>query len=119
MKIAYSNYDKPQVANKKYFELFRSVFPSVYNLFKDLKSFEFGCKSIKKGDYTNNSLFFQRCESFFCFSFLAKRLIERGIWFTTIHDSIVCLKQDQIQVKEEFLEAFSDLGIQPPKLTFK
>jgi hypothetical protein len=113
--IAFSNYSNIKWKEKKENLLkFEYLFPSVFKCFYELKTIKFNCREIKKGDYTNNCLLYQRAESFFIYHFVAPKLIANNIFFSTIHDSIVCKATDEGIVKKIFSDTFTELGIQPP-----
>ena len=132
LTLSYCDYNHMKPDEKKELQILERLFPSVVALIRELKSIDFECKEIKakykkKGKkrdqsdlkYKNTALLFQRSESFFIYHKLGEKLIEKDIWFTTIHDSIVCLKEDQQIVNNEFRMSFEELGVKPPTLNFK
>jgi hypothetical protein len=72
-------------------EVFRNIFPAVYQFIQSYK---------KKFGYKELSHKLQLIESNFIFNKVCKRLMDKGIIYFTVHDS-VCVKISEFKVAEE------------------
>jgi hypothetical protein len=66
------------------------------------------------GSYEQLAIRMQRDEAAIMLGVVLKELYQRGIWATTIHDSVVCLPRDQAAVQAILVDAFqTSFGIVP------
>lgn len=81
-------------------------FPNVLRAIQHYKS--------SLGSYEQLAVRMQRDEAAIMLGVVLKELHQRGIWATTIHDSVVCLLQDQAAVQAILVDAFqTSFGIVP------
>ena len=66
------------------------------------------------GSYEQLAIRMQRDEAAIMLGVVLKELHQKGIWATTIHDSVVCLPQNQATVQAVLVDAFqTNFGIVP------
>jgi len=66
------------------------------------------------GSYDQLAIRMQRDEAAIMLGVILKELHQKGIWATTIHDSVVCLPQNQSAVQAVLVDAFqTNFGIVP------
>jgi hypothetical protein len=82
---------------------FAEDFPNVFALIVKLK----------EGNYKNLAIQLQKKEADIIIYKIGKRLMDLGIWFVTIHDSILCKKQDLTTCQQIFEEEFRKLNLFP------
>jgi hypothetical protein len=82
---------------------FAADFPNVFALVVKLK----------EGNYNNLAIQLQKKEADIIIYKIGKRLMDLGIWFVTIHDSILCKKQDLTICQKIFEEEFRKLNLFP------
>ncbi|MBL0309226.1 MAG: hypothetical protein IPP77_05980 [Bacteroidetes bacterium] len=119
--------------NSRFREMFRHAFSSVHKMFQDIKHADEmllpklrdiirppGKKfryAKSNNAYTLVACLMQRSEAALMYQVVAPRLIEKGIRFVTIHDSIMCLPDDAALANKIFIEAFDTLSIPPPTIS--
>lgn len=98
----YCFFNKSKKRLNKFEKRFKELYPSVFETILNLK----------QTDYTNLSIVLQKEESRFIFSVVD----EVDEYILTIHDSIVCRKQDIPSVKSKMYEKFVELYNFVPEL---
>lgn len=68
----------------KYFKALTDMFPTYMDY----------VKTLKKDNYEDAARHLQRVESGIVIGKIAARLIEENIWFLTVHDAVLCTKDD-------------------------
>lgn len=125
--VMYCDYNKKNKQHRRQLEAFKSMFPGVYEGLRAIKELNWthlkeNCnpRSKKKGNYTNASLIIQRLESRVILGQVVP-IINRQVTktFFTIHDSIVCLKKDEENIKDTMIQCFKNLGLEPPVINNK
>lgn len=92
----------------KYSKLFKAEFPNVFGLIIKLK----------EGNYKNLSIQLQKREANIIIHHIGAKLMKLGIYFLTVHDSIICRKSDSERVKTIFEKEFKRIKLNP-KLNIK
>ncbi|MBL0310173.1 MAG: hypothetical protein IPP77_10990, partial [Bacteroidetes bacterium] len=121
--------------NSRFREMFRHAFPSVHKMFQAIKQSDESLlptlKNIirpsgkkyryaKSNDaYTLVACLMQRSESAVMYQVVAPKLIEKGIRFVTIHDSIMCLPEDAALAKHLLMECFEALSLPVPMVSIE
>lgn len=108
----------------KFIDCFKTSFPSVYKCIDEIQRLNFNLpilQDFKKGylGYKNSSLMLQRVESTIVFDFLIPKIIEKGIWYTTVHDCVLCEQGNEEIIKGLFIETFTELELPIPQLEIK
>ncbi|MFN8323957.1 MAG: hypothetical protein U0T74_14935 [Chitinophagales bacterium] len=114
-------------------EAFKSVFPSVHAMFQTIKGLDETVlpelKNIirptgKKFKYEKSNdayklvaCLMQRSEATVMLQIVAPRLVEEGIKFITIHDSVMLLPEHAERAKQIIGEAFKSIALPPPTLS--
>jgi len=109
---------KRKLTEKKFYQMFKEVFPSVYSLFKAIKSLSWDETINKKGErkqYANNCLLAQRLESSIIYDVIADSLIHSyGLTeIVTVHDCFIVKETDAVCIKNIVLDEFCNLGLNP------
>ena len=130
-------FSKLRVYGKKsrFREAFKSVFPSVHAMFQTIKGLDETVlpelKNIirptsKKFKYEKSNdayklvaCLMQRSEAKVMLQIVAPRLVEAGIKFITIHDSVMVLPEHAGLAKQIIYDAFESIGLVPPTLSIK
>ena len=98
-------------------KVFREVFPQVFALIESLKVEGQQMGKRENGKDWETSLLplkMQRREAHVIHEVIGLQLAQRGLWFATIHDSIVVEQSQQHLVTEIILQAFlKEVGISP------
>lgn len=85
-------------------KLFENEFPNVYKLINQYK----------EESYKNLSIKMQKTEANIILHGIGGELKQRGIWYSTIHDSVVVMKEHQEEVKALIISKFLSLvGVEP------
>lgn len=118
---------------KRFRDYFRKDFPSVHAMFQTIKRMDetilpelkeiirpAGVKF--KYPHSNNayklvSALMQRAESAMMYQVVAPRLIEAGIKFVTVHDSVIILPENVELTKQIFRTSFEDVGLPAPEVS--
>lgn len=87
----------------EYSKLFMKEFPHVFELIIELK----------KGDYTNLAKQLQKRESSLIVYQIGKILMQKNIWFITVHDSIICKESDSKEVNDIMKKIFNKNKLNP------
>ncbi len=111
---------------KRVIQLIRKCFPSLYFMLKEIQSVNLKLKLLehpKLGQESrkNTPLLMSRVESEVMFNHIIPRVVERGIWCSTIHDSIILKNRpnEAEMVEKIMIDTFNDLEIIPPKIKKK
>lgn len=84
-----------QLFTQRSYHVFKEEFPRVHQLFRDLKSLNWGISG-QGAPHANNCLLAQRIESGLVYTTLIKALVDAGITqVVTIHDAVLIRKQDE------------------------
>ncbi len=118
---------------KKFRDYFRKEFPSVHAMFQTIKRLNEttlpGLKEVIrptgvkfKYPKSNNayklvSCLMQRAESAMMYQVIAPRLIDAGIKFVTIHDSVIISPENEPLTRQIIKASFEDVGIPAPQLS--
>ncbi|GAB2781177.1 hypothetical protein HNQ93_001259 [Hymenobacter luteus] len=93
--------------------LFKDMFPSVHELFRKIKLFDW--KGINPGNkHSNNCLLAQRIESGIIYTRVVKALIDAGIERTkiiTLHDALMVREQDEKKARTIFAKELKKLHL--------
>jgi hypothetical protein len=119
----------------KFRDAFRMVFPSVHEMFQLIKRADETLlpelndiikptgkkfKYEKSNDsYKLVACMMQRAESAMMYQVIAPKLIEAGIKFITVHDSVIIAQQHVKGAEEIFKASFENLGLPAPTLSIK
>lgn len=87
---------------------FKDEFPNVFDLVIKLK----------EGSYNNLAIQLQKSEANIIIHRIGVQLMDLGIFFLTVHDSIICRKSDAVKVVEIFTTEFKRIKLNP-KLNIK
>jgi len=114
-------------------EYFRSVFPSVHDMFLTIKRLDetilpelkevirpTGVKFKYPGSnnaYKLVSCLMQRAESSIMYQVIAPRLIDAGIKFVTVHDSFILSQENEELARAIIKASFEDIGLSAPTLS--
>lgn len=106
-----------RLESKKCYELFKSLFPHLHDLFFKIKrlDWQFGQNGTQKPKrYANNCLLAQRIESGIMYTRVVKALVAEGITdVVTVHDALVVKKQDAAKANKIFKREMNKLGLKP------
>jgi len=67
----------------------------------------------KAEDYTVLPVLMQMVEGHFMFHHVAKRLLERGVTFITLHDAIITPSSEITEAKKIMAQVLAECGLQP------
>lgn len=95
-------------------KMFQELFPNVTTVINHYK--EEGKKHYEEKEHKHLPITMQRREADFLLGTVGTELTQFGIWFNTIHDSVVCLEEHAERVKTLILEAFGKAVGVPPTL---
>lgn len=118
---------------KKFCNFFRKEFPSVQGMFQAIKRMDesllpdlkeiirpIGVKfKYPKSNHAYKlvSCLMQRAESAMIYDVIAPRLINAGIRFVTVHDSVIILPEHEALTRQIFKESFEEVGLPAPMLS--
>jgi len=88
---------------------YKEKFPNEYSL---------GYK-IKKGNHILLPVLLQRLESYVFIDVIVKRLLGLNLWHLTLHDSIICSKEDVVKIEIIMKESFEDVLNKSPQFNVK
>lgn len=96
---------------KRSYHLFKHLFPSLHELFTDLKALNW---KFNPGDqHSNNCLLAQRIESGIVYTHLVKSLVDGNVErFTTTHDSLNVMQCDEKLARKLVTRALKQAGLQ-------
>ena len=119
--------------NKRFRDYFRKDFPSVYAMFQTIKRLDetilpelkeiirpTGVKfKYPRSNYAYKlvSCLMQRAESAMMYQVVAPRLIDAGIKFITVHDSVIISPENEELTRQIITASFEDIGLPAPKLS--
>lgn len=117
-----SNLDKilptrlAQIKND-FYRVYKTTFPIVYSLFKEIKGFHMDCTVNKAGErkqYANNCLIAQRLESGVFYAHIVQACIDNGYTeLVTVHDCLIVRADEYDQIKAIALHEFQKLNLNP------
>ncbi|MBC6605618.1 hypothetical protein H8B13_02175 [Hymenobacter sp. BT188] len=105
-----------QVKND-FYKVYKQEFPTVYQLFKEVKGLYMECTVNKAGErkqYANNCLIAQRLESGVMYSHIVQACINNGYTeVVTVHDCVIVREDEYDNIKAIALNEFNALGLNP------
>ncbi|WP_210517118.1 hypothetical protein [Hymenobacter terricola] len=105
------------IKKMQFFLIFKEQFQSIYELFKEIKSFRWNCTVNRDGErkqYANNCLVAQRLESGVMFKHIVQAVIDHDITeVITIHDCLL-VREDQYDIVKAISDSeFQNLNLNP------
>lgn len=109
--------DELVIKKMHFFLIFKEQFKSIYELFKEIKSFSWACTVNKDGErkqYANNCLLAQRLESGVMFRHIVQAVIDHDISeVVTVHDCLI-VRVDQYDIVKAIADnEFQNLKLNP------
>lgn len=105
-----------QVKND-FYRVYKTTFPAVYSLFKEVKALQMECTVNKAGErkqYANNCLIAQRLESGVIYSHIVQACVDNGFTeLVTVHDCLIVRADEYEQIKVIALNEFKQLNLNP------
>jgi hypothetical protein len=106
-----SDRQKEKVNSIRSYTAFKTLFPTVHQLFRDIKNLDWSKINPSK-KHSNNCLLAQRIESGIIYTVFTKSLIEAGIEkIVTIHDAFFLRKQDEARARKIIQQEMKSLNL--------